>query len=220
MPKLIRLENHAHTIYSKDSLTKLEDFIATCRKRGIDRVVITDHNNIKGALKAREMAPDLVIVGEEIMTRQGEFLAAYVEEEIPKGLDKKEALERLEAQGAFISVSHPFDEMRNGHWRRDDLIEVRTHVDAIEVFNARVMRRGYNEQAQAFAEEFELLGTVGSDAHTARELGRAVQVLPEFEDADGLREAIRHARFETRLSSPLIHFTSRYAVWRKALSRG
>jgi predicted metal-dependent phosphoesterase TrpH len=219
MPNNIRLENHSHTVYSKDSLTKIEDFIAACRRKGIDRVVITDHNNIQGALKAKELAPDLVIVGEEILTKQGELLVAYLEEEIPEGLEAKEALDRLKAQGAFISVSHPFDVMRNGHWKRDDLIRILPHIDAIEVFNSRVMRRSYNQEAQEFAEEFNLVGTVGSDAHTAMELGRAVQVVPDFSDAEGLRAAIKAARYETQLSSPLIHFSSRYAVWRKALSR-
>jgi hypothetical protein len=43
-------------------------------------------------------------------------------------------------------------------------------------------------------------------------------LMPDFEDAAGLASALGLARFETRLSSPLVHLTSRYAVWRKKLA--
>ncbi len=56
-----------------------------CSKKGINRLVITDHNTISGARQAFRLSPEMVIVGEEIMTRQGELLAAFVQEEIPAG---------------------------------------------------------------------------------------------------------------------------------------
>ncbi len=121
----MRLEFHCHTIYSPDSLTKPEALLKACARKGIDRVVVTDHNTIRGALEARKIDPQRVIVGEEIMTQQGELLAAYVQEEVPKGLPALEAIAALRDQGAFISVSHPFDITRRGHarwvrrWRRN-----------------------------------------------------------------------------------------------------
>jgi predicted metal-dependent phosphoesterase TrpH len=214
----IRLEFHSHTGASKDSLTKPEELVKACRAKGIDRIVVTDHNTIAGALRAKALAPDLVIIGEEIMTLQGELLTAFVSVEIPSGLDALAAIERLRDQGAFISVSHPFDELRNGHWELEDLERVAPLVDAIEIFNARVIRPEHNTRASAYASERKLSGTVGSDAHTTRELGRAVQILPPFADAEELRLALKDARYETRLSSPMIHFASRYAVWRKKLA--
>ena len=96
---MLRVEFHCHSIASEDSLSRPEDLIRTCRKKGIDRLVITDHNTIAGALAARELAPDLVIVGEEILTEEGEFLAAFVEEEVPPGLPVMEAFE----YGFFVS---------------------------------------------------------------------------------------------------------------------
>ena len=216
---MLRVEFHCHTIYSTDSLSRPEDLIATCRWKGIDRLVITDHETIEGALIARELAPDMVIVGEEIRTEEGEFLAAFVTEEVPRGLPVREAFERLVDQGAFISISHPFDKWRNGDWRPETLADLAPRLDAIEIFNARCMRSEFNRVATEYAQTHGLKGTVGSDAHSLREVGRATMLLPDFEDAAGLREALVEVQYDTTLSSPLIHFTSRYAVWRKSMQK-
>lgn len=216
----LRVEFHCHTIFSKDSLTKPEQLVSAARKKGLQRVIVTDHNSTGGALRAQKMAPDLVIVGEEIMTTRGEILAAFVTEEIPARLTPHETIRRLRDQGAFISVSHPFDVHRNGHWDLPDLLEIAPLVDAIETFNARCINPNFNRQAQAFAQQYNIPGTVGSDAHIAFELGTATLTLENFATADDLRRVIRLAQARTRLSSPLIHFSSRYAVIIKKLGFG
>ena len=213
----LRIEFHCHTIYSKDSLTRPEDLIRTCRRNGIDRVVVTDHNTIEGARAAQALDPELVIVGEEIATTRGELLAAYVREEVPRGLSPEEAIRRLKDQGAFISVSHPFDQWRSGHWQLPDLLKILPVVDAIEIYNARCWLPRFNREARLFAEEHHLAGTVGSDAHAAFELGRSSMLLEPFEGPDKLRQVIRQGVPRTRWSLPWVHLTSRYAVVYKKL---
>lgn len=215
MSVLLRIEFHCHTIYSKDSLLKPEKLVRLARDKGLDRLVVTDHNTIAGARHAQELDPGRILVGEEIMTTRGELLAAFVTEEIPRGLPPLEAIALLRQQSAFISVSHPFDALRNGHWELPDLLEILPLVDAIETFNARCMSADYNTQAQAFANEHNLLGTAGSDAHAGFEIGRASMRLPEFHDAASLKAALAQAEFDVRLSSPLVHFASQYAKWYK-----
>lgn len=212
---MLRVEFHCHTSYSKDSLLPPERLLQTCRRKGIDRVVITDHNTLQGALHAQRLDPERVILGEEIMTHEGELLAAYVSQEVPPGLPAEEAIAMLREQGAFISVSHPFDVTRSGHWKTDDLLRILPLVDAIETFNARCLRQEYNTRALAFALQHNLPGTVGSDAHAAFELGRATLLLPDFQDAAGLKAALPQAVVSARLSSPWVHFASVYARWRK-----
>lgn len=214
---MLTVEFHSHTIYSKDSLSSPEKILAACRRKGIDRIVITDHNTTCGALSAQALDPQRVIIGEEIMTTQGELLAAFIQEEISPGLTPMQTIERLKEQGAFISVSHPFDHYRGGYWKQSDLEKIVPYIDAIETFNARCMSAKANQKSQAFAKQHQLAGTAGSDAHAIFELGRAVMLLPEFSTADELRDVIRQAQFKTRLSSPLVHFYSRYAVWTKKI---
>lgn len=212
---MLTLEFHCHTIYSKDSLTRPETLVQAARAKGITRLVVTDHNSIAGALAAKSLDPELVIVGEEVLTTQGELLAAFVIEEIPARLPPLEAIRRLRAQGAFISVSHPFDGHRG--WQLEDLLAIAPLVDAVEIFNARCIFERENQLAAEFASQHNLLGTAGSDAHTLHELGRAVALLENFHDAETLKSALRDAQYRTRLSSPLIHFASRFAVTVKEL---
>jgi len=217
--KLLRTEFHAHTIYSKDSLTTPEKLIQTCRRKKIDRIAITDHNTIAGALRCQQIAPELVIVGEEIMTTAGEILAFYVTEEVPPGLSPRETITRLRAQGAFISVSHPFDKLRKGAWQLADLLAILPSIDAVETFNARCMFPWYNWTAAKFAHQHNLPGTHGSDAHAAFEIGRGTLYLTPFSDPDSLKLALRESVSpHLILSMPWVHFTSRYAVWRKKIS--
>ena len=124
--------------------------------------MVTDHNSIDGALEAYRLAPDLIIVGEEIKTTQGEFLAAFVTTPLPKRLEPQEALKRLKDQGAFISVSHPFDPARSG-WSLEALEWPGSSGDAIEVLNARVIDSDHNRQALEFAQAHNLPGNAGSD---------------------------------------------------------
>jgi hypothetical protein len=212
---LLRIETHCHTWFSGDSLARPEHLLRACQRKSIDRLAITDHNRIEGGLRARELDPERVIVGEEIMTRQGELLALYVTERIPPGLPPMEAIARLRSQGAFISVSHPFDAQRHGAWDLADLTQIAPLVDAIEVFNARCLSKLYNQRAAEFARANSLAGTAGSDAHAVSEVGRVTMLVPEFEGPQGLRASIRGASIDGCISSAWVHFFSVYARWVK-----
>jgi predicted metal-dependent phosphoesterase TrpH len=215
---MLRVEFHCHTNASKDSLTTPRALVETCRRKRIDRVVITDHNTIAGARAAQMLDSELVIVGEEIMTTKGEILAAFVTEEAPAKLSPQETIKRLRDQGAFISVSHPFDQLRSGGWKLPDLLEILPLVDAIEVYNSRCMLPRFNREARRFAEKYNIPGTVGSDAHAAFELGQSLLLLEPFNGPDEMRRVIRNGIPRTRWSPPWFHFSSRYAVIHKKMS--
>jgi predicted metal-dependent phosphoesterase TrpH len=210
MTLLLKTDLHCHTIFSHDSLLPVEKLIAIARKRGLDKIAITDHNTIRGAMLAKSIAPEFVIIGEEILTTRGEILAFFVTEEIPARLEPNEVIKRLRDQGAFISVSHPFDLMRHG-WPLPDLEAIAPYVDAIETFNSRCMSADINDQACQYAIAHGLLGTVGSDAHSKPEIGKAYQLIPSFSDSAMLKTALVQAEVHASLSSPFIHLTSTWA---------
>lgn len=202
-----KIELHCHTAASPDSLVKVKDLIKVARKRGLDRLAITDHNTIRGALYAKTLDPELIIIGEEILTSRGELLAFFVKEEVPRGLEPLEAIKRLRDQNAFISVSHPFDRLRHG-WELEDLIEITPLVDAIEIFNARSFISNVNEEAKEYARVNHLRGTIGSDAHTLVEVGRATQLIPPFTDSESMKQSFLEPEYLTKSSSPMIRFSS------------
>ncbi len=216
MPPLT-VELHCHTYWSRDSLMLPARLLEICRRRGIDRLAITDHNTIDGALEAAALDPVRVIVGEEIMTTQGEILAYYLREAVPPGLTPKATITRLRNQGALISVSHPFDSLRGGSWDEPDLRSILPQVDALEVFNARTWSGAPNSRAASLCAAAGLLRTAGSDAHAYCEVGRARMRLAHFGDAASMRLALAQAEIVAHRSMPTVHLLSRLAKWRKRL---
>jgi predicted metal-dependent phosphoesterase TrpH len=206
-----KVDFHCHTIYSHDSLNFIKRLVHNARLQGLDKLVITDHNCIRGALVAKSLDPDLIIIGEEIMTTGGEILAAYVQDEIPRGLRPFDAIERLKKQGAFISLSHPFDSSNRTPWSEKMLSEILPFIDAIEIFNARNIDKTANHKAAHYAQLHQLSGTVGSDAHLLCEIGCASLILPPFDTPEGLRKVIQKGIPQGKLSSHWVHFGSALA---------
>lgn len=215
---IIQAEFHCHTVYSPDSLVELGALLQACAERGIDKVAITDHGSIQGALKAHKMDPERVIVAEEIDTPEGEILAYFMNEEIPQGLKPVEVVQRLIGQGAFISLPHPFDPHRSW-WTEKTLEQILPYVDGLEVFNARCRREEYNRAAYAFALEHGKALMAGSDAHTVKELGRASMTMPWFDDAESLRAAARNVTISGELSGLYAHMVSTFARVAKKFNR-
>lgn len=216
---LWNVELHSHTLWSKDCVVSFEKIIGLCAQRRIDRIVITDHNTADGALAIQQIAPDLVVVGEEIMTTQGELLGYFMRESIPAMLTPDETIRRLRDQSAVISVSHPFDRLRKGAWEEPDLLRIIDRVDAIETFNARCIFPDDNQKAADFASAHHLIGTVGSDAHSAPEYGKALMRMQPFEGASDFLLSLRAAQGGAKqtYSSPLVHVHSKTAKWSKKL---
>jgi predicted metal-dependent phosphoesterase TrpH len=213
-----QVDLHSHTLWSKDCVTRFDSIVSLCRRRGLNRIAITDHNTAEGAKQLQQKAPELIIVGEEIMTTQGELLAYFVKETVPEGLTPDEAIDRLRQQGAVISVSHPFDRLRKGAWEEEDLLKIVDRIDAIEVFNSRCLFMEDNVRALRFAQEHNLIGTAGSDAHTWTEYGKARTVMRPFEpDPEDFLDALREADFVRHLSAAYVHFFSKTAKWSKKL---
>jgi predicted metal-dependent phosphoesterase TrpH len=217
--KRITAEFHCHTSYSRDSQTDISALVRTARERGIDRLAITDHSTIAGALQAKEIAPDLIIVGEEVPTNRGELIGYFIKEEIPRGLSVHEVIRRLKDQGAFISIPHPFDVVRHG-WHLEELLDLISEVDALEVFNARCLKASYNDKALTFARQHHIPMLAGSDAHALSEIGLALTHLPEFRTADELRSAVKDTIVAGSMLSAMDHLkTSLNTGWSKLVGK-
>ncbi len=205
---MLKVDLHIHTAYSSDCATSLEQVIARCRKMEINCVAVTDHNTILGALKLRELAPFTVIIGEEINTRSGEIIGYFLTEEIPARLPAEETVRRIKEQGGLVCIPHPFDRLRRSALRRLTLEALLPDIDIIEVFNSRVLLTRHNLSARLFAQQHQLLASVGSDAHTAAEIGDTYVVMPEFNDREEFRLALAKGVLVCHKASPLLHVWS------------
>jgi len=170
---------HCHTSASFDSLSDPGKVVRAAATRGLTHLAVTDHDQIDGALRARDAAPAglTVIVGEEIRTEDGDLIALFLEEAVPPHRPARETIEAVRAQGGLVGIPHPFDRFR-GSMLNDPRLEAMAQlVDWVEAHNARVVGGTGNERAQQFAREMGLPAIAVSDAHSVLEVGVAYTAL-------------------------------------------
>ena len=218
--KRVRVDMHTHCEASPDSRTPVAEQARGVRAAGIDVICATDHNTIDGALRLRELADGFrVVIGEEISSRDGEIIGLFLERAIPRDLSGEETIARIHDQGGLAVVPHPFSFNRRYHMRRASLDRLRSHIDALEIFNAREAIFLNNRSAAAYAKEHEIVGTAGSDAHRASELGRAFVEMPDFAGRGDFLTSLRQGVAQGRLSGGGVHVYTRYDRFRKWLGR-
>jgi predicted metal-dependent phosphoesterase TrpH len=173
---------------------------------GINCIAITDHDCISGALEVKSIAPFNVIIGEEVLTSSGEIIGLFLTEEIPPHMSPEETVARIKSQNGMVCIPHPFDRFRpHSRLHRDALYRIMPDVDLVEVFNSRTLLKSDTSKAIELARSYGLPGIAGSDAHVIQEIGRAYMEIPEFNDAEQFKTALREGRISGRRTSPLIH---------------
>jgi glycosyltransferase involved in cell wall biosynthesis len=190
----VHVDLHMHTDHSPDCATPVDTLLETAKKVGLGAIAITDHNEISGALEARERANGIkVIVAEEVKTAdQGEVIGLFIEEKIPRGMTLQETIAEIRRQGGLVYVPHPFDRM---HAVPDylHLLDVVEDIDAIEVFNPRVAFSAFNDEAARFAAKYRIVAGAGSDSHVAQGLGSVKIRMRDFDGPEEFLESLRDA---------------------------
>lgn len=211
----MRIDMHVHTRQSFDCQSDPIAVLETAIARAIDRICITDHNEIETALWMKERYPDRVIVGEEVKTAEGvDVIGLYLKEQIPEGTPAVATCERIHEQGGVVYVPHPFARGKGGGGRILPLIE--KHIDALEGFNARLHDPVMNERAALWAKNAGVPVGAGSDAHTLREVGHAWVSVPRFDDEPrALIDALGRGTIHGTTSSWTVHVASTFAKLRK-----
>jgi predicted metal-dependent phosphoesterase TrpH/glycosyltransferase involved in cell wall biosynthesis len=195
--RLIDVDLHMHTDHSPDCATPVKVLLETARDRGLGAIAITDHNEVSGALEARDLAKGMdglqVIVAEEVKTaEQGEVIGLFLEERIERGMTMAETIAEIRRQGGLVYVPHPFDRLHSVP-DYEHLLDMVEDIDILEVFNPRVALTAFNEEAERFASKYRIVPGAGSDSHVAQGLGSVRLRLHEFEGPQEFLEAMRDA---------------------------
>jgi hypothetical protein len=217
--RLIDVDLHMHTDHSYDCATPVEVLLAEARARGLGAIAITDHNEVSGALEAREKADGIkVIVAEEVKTAdQGEVIGLFIEEKIPRGLTLEQTIAEIKRQGGLVYVPHPFDRLHSVP-DYEHLLGVLDEVDAIEVFNPRVAISEFNEEAVRFAAKYRIPAGAGSDAHVPQGLGSVRIRMRDFDGPDEFLQSLREADI-VRNPASLLYVQALKFLQTKALPR-
>jgi predicted metal-dependent phosphoesterase TrpH len=213
----MRIDLHCHTEASHDCASPLDAVLTRCRQSSIAVQAVTDHNEIKGALELKRTATapgdPLIIVGEEVTSREGEIIGLFLEELIPAGLSPEEVVRRIRDQGGLVLLPHGFDPLKAHRLSPAARERIAGDIDIVEVFNARVSHPRRNKQAAVWAAERDLPASSGTDAHVVSALGTAwVETAPC--DIDGpaeLLEALREGTVSGTWTHPVAAYA--YKLW-------
>ncbi len=202
---------HIHSSYSYDGFSKPEAILKEASKAGLDVIAITDHEEVKGAKEAEKLEKKYgveVIVGEEILTNEGEVLGLFLKEKVKPGKTLKETVKEIHKQGGLVVIPHPFSwfpltRPPIGIKSLYKLVKDRDiSPDAIEVLNATPMGKYTIERNKRVNEKiFSLAEVGGSDAHIEQHVGMGVTLFPGKTKED-LKAAI--LKKETKVSGGFI----------------
>mgnify|MGYP004517729865 FL=1 len=202
---MIYLETHCHTKYSKDSMLPFSLLYLKCRLCHINWIAITEHNNIQGAVEFKKYCEKKknklhVIIGEEIMTTDGEVIGLYLKDEIPSGLSCEETMDKIFSQGGIVYIPHPYDEKRAKTVLKEECIRNnRSRIDCIECYNGRNISDRYALKQTEIAEKYGLTSVIGSDAHTVFEIGRNYMIVNCIPDSPkNFKRALENVTFHKK----------------------
>lgn len=189
----------------------------------LDVIAITDHDDVRGALEARDIYERAryhfdLITGIEVTTRQGHLLALWVDVPIPSFRSLEETVAMVHRADGLAVIPHPFSALTRSVGRRSlervlAIEDASTHPDGIELANPTSM--GWDTGARARqlnATHYHLAETGGSDAHFEEAVGAAYTLFPGH-DAASLRQAI----LERRTSGVLAEGTPLRAIGARRL---
>jgi predicted metal-dependent phosphoesterase TrpH len=196
---VLRVDLHLHSIYSHDGQSSLQALIERSRECGLDRIALTDHNTVEGALELAMMAPRLTIVGEEAKTREGEVIGLFITERLTPYLMPEEILDRIHEMGGLTYLPHPLDR-RRAHFRPERVVQMADRIDIIEAYNPWCDAAA-NAAAAKLAADLGKVAATGSDAHGIEELGRSWMEIEDYTDPADFLEKLREAHHVVTSSS-------------------
>jgi predicted metal-dependent phosphoesterase TrpH len=214
----ITCDLHMHTSWSHDCSIQVDELLEHAEAIGLGAIAVTDHNRFGGAQEAVELARgrDLVVIpGEEVKTdTQGEVIGLFLREEIPRGLSFADTIAAIRAQDALVYLPHPFD-------RRHAVPDARTlhrhlaDIDVFEVYNARLIRETFNDEALRFARKYDLTMGAGSDAHVLLGVGAGAVKMRAFSDPEEFLVSLRSAEILRRPKSLIVQQVQKWAAQAK-----
>ena len=108
---------HIHTTYSHDAHGRFEDAVRVANAQGLDYVIVTDHNTLQPLRDGKQgwHGATLVLIGMEISTKSGHYLALNVTQEVDREhLTAQQVIDEVNRQGGFGLIAHPY--FKNARW--------------------------------------------------------------------------------------------------------
>jgi len=184
--KLIKADLHIHSNFS-DGIASPEEIVKyAAQNTDLKIIAITDHDNIKGSLKAAELGDKyglIVVPGVEVTTLQGHVICLFIEKHIRKFTSLYKTIEITYESGGIIVLPHPMSPLTYSvplHCIKK--IFKREHFpkpDAIEIINPTLAGRVIRQKVLELNKILNLAEVAGTDSHTLDTIGSAYTLFPE-----------------------------------------
>lgn len=202
--RFLHADLQVHTAHGDGMATAAELFSYIEARTDLDLIAITDHDDVRGALEAREIHARgrysfALVPGIEVTTRSGHLLALWVEEPIRSFRPLHETIATIHRAGGIAVVPHPFSPTTRSVGRRAlervlALEDAEVRPEGLEVANptiAGIVTRG--RPLRLNRARYGLAETGGSDAHFLEAVGSAVTVFeapPAVDVESALQQAL------------------------------
>ena len=202
-----RADLQVHTSYGDGMDDPITIFDRVERDAFLDVIAVTDHDDVGGALAAREVYERTrehwgfeLVTGIEVTTIHGHLLALWVDRPIPSFKPLEHTIALIHEAGGIAVVPHPFSLLTRSIGRRtlERVLQLpaEQRPDGLEV--ASPLSKGWHagdRARRANIDRWHLAETGGSDAHFVETLGLAYTRY-RGRTATALREAIEARKTE------------------------
>lgn len=174
---LVDMHLHERT-FSHDSFLSMKEIVDIAKRRGLDAVCITDHDDMGMKDLVQEYSEELgfpIFVGVEFFSLWGDITAWGIDSIPDHRIDAQPFIDMVNASGGFCVSCHPF---RNNNRGLEDNLRRVKGLHGVEVLNGSTSMEA-NRTALRYCRELGLKAIGGSDAHNTVQVAKYVTWLPE-----------------------------------------
>ncbi len=162
-----KLDLHVHTESHGKTHMDVEQLRQSLANNGINGVAITNFFDISHALWLKRKIRDyVIIVGQEIWTKEGHILGLGLKERVEDSLSAADTIDLIHDQGGIAVAPHPFLFLGVGEKART------LPLDAIEVYSSLLgVTFIFNHKAKRIAEMMNVTHVASTDTTNPRVIG-------------------------------------------------
>lgn len=204
----MKVDLHLHdNKYSTDSHISIEEIVKEAKRKGLDGIALTNHENpdvVKEIDQLVEKYDFVIFPGVEYLTKDGDIIAFGIDKLPDEQMSAQEFIEYVDRFGGTCTVAHPY--RTNNRGLEDKLYTVKG-LTAIEGYNGSTSDY-HNGLAVKAGKELGIQVIGSSDAHVVEKVGVYATLLPyKVKNVKELIEALK-----TNRCKPLKYVNNNYEI--------
>ncbi|MFR4478262.1 MAG: PHP domain-containing protein [Fusobacterium sp.] len=204
----MKVDLHLHdNKYSTDSHISIEEIVREAKRKGLDGIALTNHENpdvVKEIDQLVEKYDFVIFPGVEYLTKDGDIVAFGIDKLPDEQMSAQEFIEYVDRFGGTCTAAHPY---RTNNRGLEDKLYIVKGLTAIEGYNGSTSDY-HNGLAVKAGKELGIQVIGSSDAHVVEKVGVYATLLPyKVKNVKELIEALK-----TNRCKPLKYVNNNYEI--------